>query len=58
MPLILELEQKYFFYKKDKKFNKELSKLSKDYMGRPSPIYFAKNFSKFIGGAKIYFKRG
>jgi tryptophan synthase beta chain len=57
MPLILELEKKYLFYKKDKKFNKELSQLSKDYIGRPSPVYFAKNLTEFIGGAKIYFKR-
>jgi tryptophan synthase beta chain len=57
MPLILELEKKYLFYKKDKKFNKELSQLSKDYIGRPSPVYFDKNLTEFIGGAKIYFKR-
>ena len=57
MPLILELEKKYLFYKKDKKFNDDFSKLSKDYIGRPSPLYFAKNLTDYIGGAKIYFKR-
>ncbi len=57
MPLILDLEKKYLFYKKDKKFNEEFTKLSKDYIGRPSPLYFAKNLTKLLGGAKIYFKR-
>ena len=57
MPLILELEKKYLFYKKDKKFNSDFSKLSKDYIGRPSPLYFAKNLTDYLGGAKIYFKR-
>ena len=57
MPLILELEEKYLFYKKDKKFKTELDTLSRDYIGRPSPLYFAKNLTKLLGGAKIYFKR-
>ena len=57
MPLILDLEKKYLFYKKNKKFNDELSKLSKDYIGRPSPLYYAKNLTEYLGGAKIYFKR-
>ena len=57
MPLILDLEKKYLFYKKDKKFIDEFEKLSKDYIGRPSPLYFAKNLTQYLGGAKIYFKR-
>ena len=57
MPLILELEKKYLFYKSDKKFKKEFSTLSRDYIGRPSPLYFAKNLTNYIGGAKVYFKR-
>ena len=57
MPLILDLEKKYLFYKKNKKFNDEFFQLSKDYIGRPSPLYFAKNLTKYLGGAKIYFKR-
>ena len=57
MPLILDLEKKYLFYKKNKKFNDEFSKLSKDYIGRPSPLYYAKNLTEYLGGAKIYFKR-
>ncbi len=57
MPLILELEEKYLYYKKNKKFKIELEKLSKDYVGRPSPLYYAKNLTQYIGGAKVYFKR-
>ena len=57
MPLILEVEKKYLYYKKDKKFNDDFVKLSKDYIGRPSPLYYAKNLTKYLGGAKIYFKR-
>ncbi|MAK09238.1 MAG: tryptophan synthase subunit beta [Rhodobacteraceae bacterium] len=57
MPLILEVEKKYLYYKKNKKFNDEFIKLSKDYIGRPSPLYYAKNLTEYLGGAKIYFKR-
>ncbi|MAI02622.1 MAG: tryptophan synthase subunit beta, partial [Rickettsiales bacterium] len=57
MPLILDLEKKYLYYKKDKKFKSELANLSKDFIGRPSPLYFAENLTNYIGGAKIYFKR-
>ena len=57
MPLILDLEKKYLFYKKNKKFNDDFSELSKDYVGRPSPLYYAKNLTDYLGGAKIYFKR-
>ena len=57
MPLILDLEKKYLFFKNDKKFNKEFFELSKNYIGRPSPLYYAKNLTKYAGGAKIYFKR-
>ncbi len=57
MPLILEVEKKYLYYKKNKKFNDDFTKLSKDYIGRPSPLYFAKNLTEYLGGAKIYFKR-
>ena len=57
MPLILDLEKKYLFFKNDKKFNKEFFELSKNYIGRPSPLYHAKNLTQYAGGAKIYFKR-
>jgi len=42
---------------KDNDFMAEYQKLLKDYVGRPSPLYFAKNLTKKLGGAKIYLKR-
>lgn len=43
--------------KKDPVFQKEYQKLLTDYVGRPSALFFAKNLSKQLGGAKIYLKR-
>lgn len=57
MGALEELEKNYFFYKKDKEFNKELSYYLKHYVGRPTPLYFAKRFSDYLGGAKVYLKR-
>ncbi len=57
MPLILSVEESYKKAKQDKSFLKELNILQKDYIGRPSPLYFAKRMTKYFGGAKIYFKR-
>lgn len=54
---IVNLEKAYEYYKKDEKFNKELDELSKKYAGRPSLLYFAKNMTEDLGGAKIYLKR-
>ena len=56
-PAIAELEKNYLKIKNDKNFKKELGRLLIDYAGRPTPIYFAKNLTKTIGGAKIYLKR-
>ena len=52
-----ELTACYKTIKKDKSFQKELTTLLKDFVGRPSPFYFAERFTEFIGGPKIYFKR-
>lgn len=57
MPLILELEKAYNKYKNDKDFQTEIEYYLKHYVGRPSPLYFAKSFTEHLGGAKIYFKR-
>lgn len=56
-PAIEELEKNYLKIRNDKNFKKELGRLLIDYAGRPTPIYFAKNLTKIIGGAKIYLKR-
>ncbi len=57
MSTIEELESAYNFYKKDKAFNSELTKLLNEYAGRPSRLYYAEKLTKELGGAKIYFKR-
>ena len=57
MPLILKVEEYYEKAIEDKKFLNELDNLQKDYIGRPSPLYFAKRLTKHFDGAKIYFKR-
>ncbi len=57
MPLILELETAYEAAKADPGFQIELDAYLKDYVGRPSPLWFAKRLTEKLGGAKIYFKR-
>ena len=57
MPLILEVEQAYRKYQHDSDFQAELAYYARDYIGRPSPLYFAENLTAELGGAKIYFKR-
>ncbi len=57
MPLILEVEKAYYRYKDDPEFREELEYLAKHYVGRPSPLYFARRLTENLGGAKIYFKR-
>ena len=56
-PAIEELEKNYLKIRNDKNFKRELGQLLIDYAGRPTPIYFAKNLTKTVGGAKIYLKR-
>ncbi len=57
MPLILEVEKAYETAKSDPEFWAEFDALAKDYIGRPSPLYFAEKTTKHFGGAKVYFKR-
>ena len=57
MPLILELEQAYAEAKNDPLFCKQMDGYLKDYVGRPSPLYFAERLSGHLHGAKVYFKR-
>jgi len=52
-----EITVAYNTLKDDDGFWKELSALYKDYVGRPSPVFFARNISNKIGGARIYLKR-
>ncbi len=57
MPLILDVEKNYNELKNDAEFQKQFREYCKDYIGRPSPLYHAKNLSEQAGGAQIYFKR-
>jgi tryptophan synthase beta chain len=57
MPLILDLEIAYDSARKDPLFRSEMDGYMKDYVGRPSPLYFAERMTEHLGGAKIYFKR-
>jgi tryptophan synthase beta chain len=56
-PIFDDIASFYNKIKENKDFQEELKYLLKHYVGRPSPIYYAKNLSEKIGGAKIYFKR-
>lgn len=57
MPLVLEVEKAYYRYRDDPDFLRELNYLSRDYVGRPSPLYLAERLSDELGGARVYFKR-
>ena len=53
----LSPDDAYSKAKKDKKFQKELNDLFNNYVGRPSPLFYAANISKYLNGPKVYFKR-
>ena len=57
VPAIEELESAYEKNKNDPEFQKELSYYLTSYAGRPTPLYFARNLSEYVGGARIYLKR-
>ena len=57
MPLILEVEKAYAAARKDPAFQAELDGYLADYVGRPSPLYFAERITAKLGGAKVFFKR-
>jgi len=52
-----ELEREYGRAKRDRRFNQQLDYYLKEYAGRPTPLYLAKNLSKYLGIYKIYLKR-
>jgi tryptophan synthase beta chain len=57
MPALLELEQAYLEISQDPGFREEFEYYLKHYVGRPSPLYYARRLSEELGGAKIYLKR-
>ena len=52
-----ELIEAYFTYRDDPEFRTEFDGLLKDFVGRPSPLYYAERLSEKLGGARIYLKR-
>ncbi|WP_323993411.1 tryptophan synthase subunit beta [Nguyenibacter sp. L1] len=57
MPLVLELDAAYEAAKADPAFRRELDYYLRDYVGRPSPLWFARRLTEELGGARIYMKR-
>ena len=57
MPLVLAVEQAYEACKRDPEFQLELDRYLTDYVGRPSPLWFAERLTEKLGGARIYMKR-
>jgi tryptophan synthase beta chain len=57
MPALAELEVIYREARADREFHERLAQLQRTYIGRPTPLYFAKRLSDSLGGAKVYLKR-
>ena len=62
MPALLELEAAYYQHTQDPEFQQQLNELLRDYVGRPSPLYFAERLTAHYArpdgtGAQIYLKR-
>ncbi len=57
MNAVIELEEAYDRYKDDPEFNAELTDLLNNYANRPSKLYYARNMTEDLGGAKVYLKR-
>ncbi|MGF1461949.1 MAG: tryptophan synthase subunit beta [Maricaulaceae bacterium] len=57
MPLVLRVGEAYEAAKADPDFQVQMDVYLRDYVGRPSPLYFAEPMTEAFGGAKIYFKR-
>ncbi len=57
MPAVRDLDEAYRRVRSDPEFNAELDALLHDYVGRPTPLYFAPRLTAEAGGAKIYLKR-
>lgn len=57
MPALEELEEAYLQARNDKEFMAELAYLQRTFIGRPTPITYARRLSQHLGGAQIYLKR-
>ena len=57
MPALIELEQAFVEARKDAEFQREYDQLMASYVGRPTPLTYARRLSEQLGGAQIYLKR-
>ncbi|MEL7597269.1 MAG: pyridoxal-phosphate dependent enzyme, partial [Clostridiaceae bacterium] len=57
MNALIELEEEFINAMDDESFQKDYRYYVKEYSGRPTPLYFAENLTKNLGGGKIYLKR-
>jgi tryptophan synthase beta chain len=57
MPALFELEKAYKVARRDPKFRDDLARYSREYVGRPTPLFHCANLTAKLGGAKIYLKR-
>ncbi len=57
MPALIELQKAYEEASADKTFHEEIDYYLKQYVGRPTPLYYARAMTQKLGGAKIYLKR-
>lgn len=57
VPAINELESAYDQYRSDPVFMEDLAYYLTKFAGRPTPLYFAKNLTEYLGGSSIFLKR-
>ena len=57
MGALVELERAYVDVQRDPAFQARLDQLLRDYVGRPTPLYFAERLTQHAAGARIYLKR-
>jgi len=57
MPALMELDEAFRYYRKDRKFKQTLAAYLRDYVGRPTPLYFAEGLTRRLKGPRIYLKR-
>ncbi len=57
MPAVIELEKAYLKWRSHPEFKAELKYYLREYIGRPTPLYFAERLTRKTGGAKIFLKR-
>lgn len=57
MPALMDLDEAFRYYRKDREFKQTLAAYLRDYVGRPTPLYFAEGLTRKLKGPRIYLKR-